>query len=363
MSLSILGIGTAIPEHYADQSVAADFAQLMVHGREDEEDWFAKVYELSTVEHRGSVLLGATNDCRALQEFYPPSVATDDCGPSTAIRMQEFNEQASALAISAAQQALFESNTLPNEISHLIVVSCTGFGAPGIDFRLIEHLGLSPGVGRVQVGFMGCHGAINALLVARAIGEADPEARILLCCVELCSLHYSYGWNPSRIIANALFADGAAALVAGNSPDQQETAWSLRTTASQVLPDSQDAMGWQIGNHGFEMKLEPNVPDLIYSHLREWVEQWLAGHNLTIGEIGSWAIHPGGPRIIHSAAMSLGLSPSATEASHHVLSQYGNMSSATVLFVVQRLQEQNAPRPCVALAFGPGLVVEAALFD
>ncbi len=363
MSLSVLGIGTATPDHYADQSVAAELAQQMVFGKEEEEDWFAKVYELSTVEHRGSILLGATNDYTTAQEFYPPSTATDDRGPSTAARMQKYNEHASILGISAARQALFDSNTLPDEITHLITVSCTGFGSPGIDFDLIEHLGLSPGVGRVQVGFMGCHAAINALLVARAIGEADRQARILLCCVELCSLHYSYGWNPSKMIANALFADGAGALVAGNSPHPTENSWSIRTTASQVLPDSRDAMGWQIGDHGFEMILEPNVPDLIFANLRPWVDQWLAGQDLSISDIGSWAIHPGGPRIIHSVAVALGLSPEATEASRYVLSSYGNMSSATVLFVIQRLQQQNAPRPCVALAFGPGLVVEAALFD
>ncbi len=363
MSLSILGMGTATPEHYADQVVAAEFAQHMVYGRQEEEGWFSKVYELSTVEHRGSILLGATNDYTSAQEFYPPSTATDDRGPSTAARMQKYNEHASTLGISAARQALFDSNTLPDKITHLITVSCTGFGAPGIDLSLIEQLGLSPGVSRLHVGFMGCHAAINALMVARAIGEADRQARILLCCVELCSLHYSYGWNPSKMIANALFADGAGALVAGHSQDEKESSWSIRTTASQVLPDSRDAMGWQIGDHGFEMILEPNVPDLIFANLRPWLEQWLAGQDLCIADIGSWAIHPGGPRIIHSVAMALGLSTDATEASRHVLSRYGNMSSATVLFVVQRLQQQNASRPCVALAFGPGLVVEAALFD
>jgi predicted naringenin-chalcone synthase len=121
-------------------------------------------------------------------------------------------------------------------------------------------------------------------------------------------------------------------------------------------------MTWRIGDHGFEMTLSPRVPHLIGHHLRPWLARWLKRHNLTIDQIGSWAIHPGGPRIIHSVVQSLNLPPQAAHASNQILAEYGNMSSATVLFVVERLQQRSAPLPCVALAFGPGLVAEATLF-
>ncbi len=364
MSLSILGIGTAIPEFNADQREAAYIAKQFVYDNDPNNDgWFDKVYEYSMVEYRGSVLLEAPDENGPNQSFYPPAASTDDRGPTTAVRMQQYMQQAAPLAVQAARIALQRAGVDAPEITHLITVTCTGFSAPGIDFNLINELGLYRGIQRVQVGFMGCHGAVNALIVARAIAESDPAARVLIASVELCSLHYFYGWDPSKLVANALFSDGAAALVGRRRVATDDGAWSVRTTGSLLMPDSDDAMTWTIGNHGFEMTLEPSVPELIQDNLRGWVESWLAENDLTIQQIGSWAIHPGGPKIIGSVAVALGLTRDATAASRHVLSQYGNMSSATILFVIQQLQECNAPRPCVALAFGPGLVVEAAIFD
>ncbi len=364
MSLAIQGIGTAVPAFNANQAEAAIIAKQMVCGHEDEDGWFDKLYELSMVEHRGSVLLEAPDEHGPNQSFYPPAATTEDRGPTTAERMQKYMQDAAPLAISAARQALDESATSSDQITHLIIITCTGFGSPGIDFALMKHLGLSPGVRRIQVGFMGCHGALNALCVARAIGESAPESRILMCSVELCSLHYAYGWDPSKMVANALFADGAAAIVASNQRHSQtEQSWSLRTTGSHVMADTADAMTWTIGDHGFEMTLEPSVPDLIMQQLRPWVAGWLEEQGMTIADVGSWAVHPGGPKIISSVSLALGLMNHKTEASRHVLSTYGNMSSATILFVIDHLRRGNAARPCVALAFGPGLVVEAALFD
>jgi alkylresorcinol/alkylpyrone synthase len=180
--------------------------------------------------------------------------------------------------------------------------------------------------------------------------------------VELCSLHYRFNWDPPRIVANALFGDGAAAVVGAVGPANDSGQWSVAATGSCLLPASKDAMSWNVGDHGFEMTLAASVPDLIQVHLRGWMAAWLDEHGYSIESIGSWAIHPGGPRILHACAEAIGLRPEQVAVSEQVLSEYGNMSSPTVLFILERLRDQQAPRPCVSLAFGPGLTAEAALF-
>jgi predicted naringenin-chalcone synthase len=296
------------------------------------------------------------------------SVATlVQLGPTTQERMQIYSRHASALAIDAARLALERSGVPPAGITHLVTVSCTGFAAPGVDIALIGELGLAATVERVQVGFMGCHGAINGLRVARALSAADPQARVLLCAVELCSIHYQMQWDPKKFVGNSIFADGAGAAVGGAAVETVEAAaaeggWRVAASGSCLLPDSADAMRWTIGDHGFEMELSPRVPDLIRRHLRPWFESWLLRQGLALADIGSWAVHPGGPRILTAVEESLGLPREALGVSREVLAEYGNMSSPTVLFILERLRERQSPRPCVMLGFGPGLMAEAALF-
>jgi predicted naringenin-chalcone synthase len=178
----------------------------------------------------------------------------------------------------------------------------------------------------------------------------------------LCSLHYHYTWNPQKMIANAIFADGAAALIGVPAEEAPAKAWRLAASGSCYLPDSGGAMTWTIGDYGFEMTLAKNVPALIARYLRPWLEQWLTGQGLSVEEVRAWAIHPGGPRILDAAEATLGLTPKDTAVSHEVFARYGNMSSPTILFILRRLIESGAERPCVCLGFGPGLVAEAALF-
>jgi predicted naringenin-chalcone synthase len=226
----------------------------------------------------------------------------------------------------------------------------------------MRGLGLPATVERTHVGYMGCHGALNGLRVARGYADADPGARVLLCAVELCSLHYYYGWSPGLMIANALFADGAAAVVGAPAAAAPADAWCAAATGSCLVPDSAKAMTWTVGDHGFEMSLARQVPALIAQHVRPWLEAWLAREGVALEEVGSWAVHPGGPRILDAVEEGLGLPRAATAVSRAVLAEHGNMSSPTVLFVLGRLWAAGAPRPCVALGFGPGLVAEAALF-
>ncbi len=256
----------------------------------------------------------------------------------------------------------------PERITHLITASCSGFAAPVADLALMAALPLDAGLARTHVGFMGCHGALNGLRVAAGFIAAEPEACVLLCAVELCSLHLQYGWDAERIVANALFADGAAALVATGETwaERAPAAASLdRLIASGtlVVPGSAGAMSWEVGDNGFVMGLSPQVPDLISQHLRPWLEGWLASHHLTFAAIGSWAVHPGGPRILSAVTKGLGLDPRLIEPSRSVLRDHGNMSSPTLLFILERLRRSGSPGPCLAMAFGPGLCIEVALLE
>lgn len=362
MSLEILSIGTAIPEHSIEQWDAASMGLSICTQSKTHSRVLPELYRRSGVRTRHLVVLDrSTNGTVARQSFYAPASSPDDRGPTTAGRMQLYEDHVMPLGAAAATDALADSDISASEITHLVTVSCSGFSAPGFDIALIGELGLSADVARTHVGFMGCHAALNGLRVMKAFTDADPAARVLLCAVELCSLHQQYGWNPDRIVSNALFADGAAAVVGRRAHDDDESAWRLAASGSTVIPGTTDAMSWRIGDHGFQMTLSPRVPDLIRQHLRPWLGEWLAASGLAIGDIGSWAVHPGGPKVLSATAEAAGFAPSLLEPSRQILADFGNMSSPTVLFIIDKLRRSGAPRPCVSLAFGPGLTIEAAL--
>ena len=358
--LTLSGIGTAVPPHSITQTQAAELARQFCGVGDEHTRVLPVLYRRAGVATRRSVLLeGEENPQR--QSFFAAAENADDWGPTTGQRMERYASESGVLGTEASTKALQAADCDPRAITHLVTVSCSGFQAPGFDIALIKRLGLPLDVARTHVGFMGCHGAINGLRVAHAYEKVDPNARILLCAVELCSLHFHYGWDPDKMVANSLFADGSAAVVL--RPGRPDSAgWKLSATRSILFPDSEDAMSWRIGDHGFEMTLSPKVPEMIQTHLADWLRAWLATHGLTFDQIGTWAVHPGGPRILSAVEEGLGLDGTALSVSREVLSEFGNMSSPTILFILDRLQQRQAPRPCVALGFGPGLVAEAALF-
>lgn len=367
MSFTILGMGTALPVNRVTQDEAGRAATIVCCHTAEQAALLPLLYRLTGIETRHmvvpqqvvqDVLSGTT---QSASEFLPGNER--NLGPTTHERMQVYAREAGPLAIQAAQRALQSSGVSARQLTHLITLSCTGFAAPGIDIELIKALNLRPTIQRAHIGFMGCHGAFNGLGVARAFTGQDPRAKVLLCTVELCSLHYHYGWDPEKMVANALFADGAAALVGVAAEEQTNDPWRLAATGSCLFPDSQCDMTWTIGDHGFAMTLSSRVPDLIGQHLRPWLEGWLKEQGCPMDKVGSWAIHPGGPRILSAIEKALGLPREATTVSREVLARFGNMSSATVLFLLDRLREKQAPRPCVALGFGPGLIAETLLFS
>lgn len=392
---TILGIGSALPRLRIDRQRAAEYAQTFSCHSDQQRRKLQVVYRRTGIGYRGSVLLEQSFETPAetlsdvspgglvVQRFYPPARSANDRGPTTNCRGQRFAEEAPALANGAAAAALADAAVDAALITHLVTITCTGFHAPGIDISLIDQLGLPPQTERVQVGFMGCHAVINGLRVAHGLVSADAAARVLLCSVELCSLHYQYGFDADRIVSGALFADGAAAMVLGrpwqDGSAQQTPAPAdavplavatqtrsghtsqLIATGSWLVPHSRDAMTWRIGDHGFEMSLSARVPDLIRTHLRPFLDAWLRRHGQSLQSIGGWAVHPGGVRILSAVEESLALPAAALETANRVLSEHGNMSSATMAIILETFAAESQPKPWLMVGFGPGLEIEVAL--
>lgn len=370
MNPAIIALACATPPHSTGQSQAARFA-IESGGLSADSARFAEViYRRSGVQRRASCLLDSTTaDTERVSQRFHPS-ATSGEAPTTGERMARYAVEAVELAFRASSAALSNAahaGITPSDITHIVTVSCTGFTAPGIDHALIERLHLRRTVSRLHIGYMGCHGAINALAAARNIIRSEPNARVLVVCVELCSLHFQVSDRPDQIVANALFADGAVAMIiTADTPPTSTPLARIAATGGCVFNDSAEAMGWRIGDHGFEMTLGESVPRLIEGNLRPWLAAWLDSQGQSLTELiahGDWAIHPGGPRVLDAVANSLGLSEEAMRPSREILAAHGNMSSPTVLFILDRIarQRKGNPRPAVLVAFGPGLSAEAAL--
>ncbi len=390
MTVVIRGLGTASPRHSIEQADSVAFAETMLSGPDDYRRRLAALYRITMVERRGSVLLeqDGEQDCepgvrgRSEQSFYPLAGTPGERGPTTSQRSQRYAIESVPLGEAASRAALTDAGTSAAAVTHLVVATCTGFNAPGLDVGLMNRLDLSPETQRVQVGFMGCHAAVNALRVARGLIAADRQATVLLVCVELCSLHFQYGWETDRVVSNAIFADGAAAMIltaadhpailGGRSmqvgPVSSDTSTCraapiVRDTGSRLIAGTEAAMTWQIADHGFEMTLSAEVPGIIEAELKPYLAGWLSGQGLQIGDIRGWVVHPGGPRILRAVQTALGLVDEDLRAARAVLACHGNMSSPTMLFIIERLRQESCPRPWLMLGFGPGLEIEVALID
>ena len=363
MNVELFSVGVAVPEHQITQNAALALAERICC-----EDSRQKRFAKALYEHAGVATRYGILPPSEAGRWAPADTRQKDghlnLGPSTEVRMEYYKKHALPLAMQASRQALERSEHRSSEITHLVTISCTGFAAPGVDLGLIEELGLSPTTQRIHVGYMGCHGAINGFRAAHGLACASASNRILVCSVELCTIHYAFQWSNERMLGNALFADGAGAVVLGSTDDSGGNAkrWRLAATGSYVFPNTAGAMTWSIGNHGFAMTISTELPGLIQANLSDWLTAWLECQGLAVRDVRLWAIHPGGPRIVEAVASAMGLTSQQTAPSRAVLSAYGNMSSATVLFILQSLVDGGERPPCVALGFGPGLVAEAALF-
>lgn len=290
--------------------------------------------------------------------------------PTTGIRNEVYAEQAGALFIEAARKALDACPEIQaTDVTHLITVSCTGFYNPGPDYQIVRELGMKPSTLRYHLGFMGCYAAFPGLRAAADFCRADPDAVVLVVCAELCTLHVHSSNDPDTIMGSALFADGAAAaLLTGH--DHGRCGLRMDAFESTLTPVGEESMAWKIGDHGFDMVLGTYVPHIIDEHISGALAPLLArnGQHLeNYAQIPLWGIHPGGRSILDRVQKRLEVSEEQLEPARHVLRNYGNMSSVTVLFVLKRIMEENlsglAPegQQVCSMAFGPGLTVESAL--
>ena len=272
--------------------------------------------------------------------------------PNTARRMELF-EQCAPVLMRKAVDRLALNEKERSGITHVLVTSCTGLYAPGLDFEIVDHLGLSAGVERTMVGFMGCYAAINALKLARHIVRSDPKAGVLMVNLELCTLHFQETQELERVLSFLVFADGAAASLITAC----EHGFALDSFKAVTVPETRDLLTWKIRGLGFDMLLSGQVPAELSRALHEG--ELMAERD----DIDLWAVHPGGRSILDAVEQGLDLPVDALAASREVLSCFGNMSSSTVMFVLQRVMQQARPgqRGC-AMSFGPGLTAETMRF-
>jgi predicted naringenin-chalcone synthase len=357
-------IATAVPEHVYTQEFAHRFLLSLPFYDEPTRRFLDRLYRDTGIQKRHTVI-GDYGKDPAEFTFYPPS---PDLRPEPGVEQRNdlFIREADALSLRVAEKLLAGLSRLDrSRISHLLItVSCTGFSAPGFDFHLQKSLGLSPGLHRFHLGFMGCFAALPALKLAADICRSRPEARVLVVVLELCSVHLQLKPDREVMVANSLFADGAgAALVSAQRGEGEGAVFRLERFATRTIPESERDMAWRLGSVAFEMRLSAYVPRLIKRNIGPILEDLLREAGLDREQITLWAIHPGGRAILEGASAALGLAPEALWASSRVLREYGNMSSATLLFVLELLLAAPERGKVFAAAFGPGLTVESALLE
>ncbi|GAB3522481.1 type III polyketide synthase [Arthrobacter monumenti] len=327
-------------------------------------------FDQSGIDRRYTVIEGLdTVDDGGTSDFYERAEGRL-LMPGTRVRNELYIEAATKLYVDAAAKVLSASEGIgPKDITHVVTVSCTGFYQPGPDYKIVRALDLNPHVQRYHLGFMGCYASFPALRAAKAFCEAEPDAVVLVVSAELCSLHVRSSNDPDQIIASSVFGDGAAAaIVTAQEPGPEATALRLDHFDTSLTPVGEDDMAWKIGDEGFEMVLSSYVPKIIDEHIRGALEPLLAREpelaERPYKEIQRWAIHPGGRSILDKVESKLELRPDQLTPSRETLRQYGNMSSATILFVLKHVLEnpstESEERVC-AMAFGPGLTVETSL--
>lgn len=326
-------------------------------------------FNSSGIEHRYSAVDEMSFSTEVSDPDFFDAETKTILNPSTGTRNQVYIREASRLYVRAATAALTACEGINvDDVTHVITVSCTGFFSPGPDYRIVRELGLSPSVRRYHLGFMGCYAAFPALRLAQTICEADPDASVLVVTAELCSLHVRVSDDPDTILGSSLFGDGAAAAVITARDVGSGPALQLDHFETILTPVGEEAMAWNIGDNGFEMVLGTYVPKIIDAHIIGALDPLLARDPSLAGrtyrEIEHWAIHPGGRSILDKVEAKLELAEEQLVPSRTTLRDYGNMSSATVMFVLKQILEQPSPvsgeRVC-AMAFGPGLTVETAL--
>ena len=357
-------IVTVVPEKSYTQEFALDFLLKLVGDDEKKRSLLKRLYVGTQIKKRHTVIDDYDKD-PSEYTFYPknPTLKPE---PSTAKRNDLFIKESKRLTFKATKELLESTPEFDrSKITHVITVSCTGFLAPGLDFFLTRDLGLNPRVHRLNIGFMGCQGAFPAMKMARDICIANPDARVLVVNVELCSVHIQQREELDVVVSNAIFADGiSAALISAHKDDVKGSKYNMKNFATVFAPKTENDMAWTIGEHGFLMKLSVYVPNIVKENIKPLMDELFEASSITQDEIDIWAIHPGGRSILERTEEALGITKDDLAASYHVMHEYGNMSSTTIMFVLKEILDDNSQKGQVfAAAFGPGITVEAGLME
>jgi predicted naringenin-chalcone synthase len=299
----------------------------------------------------------------------PLLFTAENNNPGTLERMNIFHQYGLPFALSTAQEAIKKAELEHKDITHIITTTCTGLCAPGLEIQLSELLNLDKKVKRYAVNFMGCYAAFHAMRLADHILKSDSEAKVLVICLELCSLHFRNIEEDDNLLSTYLFSDGCAALVMSNEFVKSDYSLEVLGFDSALIPEGKNDMSWNIGNNGFEMVLNKNIPLYLKDKMADVYDDFIDSQNLTREQINHYAIHPGGKNILKAFQEALEIDPFFLSASYEILSSCGNMSSATVLFVLEKIMESVKNQDTLidkehiyAAAFGPGLSVESGLF-
>ncbi|WP_026905201.1 type III polyketide synthase [Pedobacter glucosidilyticus] len=361
MSSVISAIGTSNPSNQFAQSRILEFMKEAHQLDSNQARRLEKLYQVSGIDYRHSVL----QDFGRQKGNY--SFFGNDAGlnpfPTTASRGFVYEQNALQIALKAVENCLKQLDFNPQNISHLITVSCTGMYAPGLDIELVEKLGLKPDTERTCINFMGCYGAFNALKVADYICRAQPTAKVLIVDVELCTLHFQKENTLDNWLANSLFADGAAAVLVQHEAQTDDKLFQINSFYSELISQARNEMAWRIGDFGYEMQLTSQVAKQIKGGIKNIADKLLKKAQLAFDDIGQYAIHPGGRRILEVCDDAFQLHPYQNEHAYEVLRNFGNMSSATVLFVLaalgKKLKTKQQEEKILSFAFGPGLTFES----
>lgn len=359
----ITAIGTANPPHRISQSAIARFMEKTMGLDSYNSRKLHTIFKASGIDYRYTVL----SDYGKEESFsFFPNVPAQEPFPSTQKRLHVFQEHAlnlSTAAVKNLQQSALHLSL--QHITHLIVVCCTGMYAPGLDIELVQKLGLPTTVQRTSITFMGCYAAFNAIKVADAFCKADENARVLIVCTELCSIHFQKEATDDNFLANALFADGAAAVLIEGKTDSTKPVLKLEAFHSDLAPEGKRDMAWSIGDLGFEMRLSTYVPDIIKKGIRTLTNLLLQKVADNGTDIRYFAIHPGGKKILEAIQQELNITEEQNKPAYDVLRNYGNMSSPTVLFVLNEIFKNitvaDHDARVLSFAFGPGLTLESML--
>lgn len=357
-------IETMVPGEKYRQS---DLCECMIERTSDPRSRriIQKAYAESAIHTRHSVLSDFQHDAVSPRLYRNPE-GTIRRTASTGERNRIYTEEVKRIVPEVAKRAIENCPSIRAEqITHVITVSCTGFFNPGPDLLLIDCLGLAPTTQRYHLGFMGCYAAFPALRMADQFCRADPSAVVLIVCVELCTIHMQDRDDMDSVVANSVFADGAAAvLVTAAEPSPGSRSLRIAHYASGLAREGMDDMAWDIGDHGFNIVLSKYVSRIIGAGIRAIVDDAFATNGISPDSISKWAVHPGGRSILDKVESSLALRPDHLLSSREILSRYGNMSSATVLFVLADILQSSCLRDgesICAMAFGPGLTIETSI--